>query len=276
MHNQKPPIVIAGNGPSLAQIDYTRLPQNFDVFRCNQFYFEDRYFLGKKIKGVFFNHRIIRDMFFTYYQLQERKEYEIENLYCPLQPFSIDDQSLKYFQRLKSEYPTVLDFCSYLTQDKEIYECILYHYLYFQKFLHMGIYMLVVAYNLGYREFFLTGIDFYEGQTQYAFNSKKNNLIQRVPGFSKMEDQKNYSCHSMEFDKKILEIIKRKANVFFLSENELVAPLAPKIENKVPFEVQSKDENYISDLCLAPSFSSQKQKRIFDFLQRSIKKIKKF
>lgn len=43
------PIVIAGNGPSLAQIDYSRLPQDFDVFRCNQY----KYFLEKKIKGAF-------------------------------------------------------------------------------------------------------------------------------------------------------------------------------------------------------------------------------
>ena len=47
MENTKPfkkPIVIAGNGPSLAQIDYSLLPQDYDVFRCNQFYFEDKYF----------------------------------------------------------------------------------------------------------------------------------------------------------------------------------------------------------------------------------------
>lgn len=46
-------VVIAGNGPSLASIDYSKLPENFDVFRCNQFYFEDKYYLGKKIKKYF-------------------------------------------------------------------------------------------------------------------------------------------------------------------------------------------------------------------------------
>ncbi|EAH6454264.1 alpha-2,3-sialyltransferase, partial [Campylobacter jejuni] len=46
-------VIIAGNGPSLKEIDYSRLPNDFDVFRCNQFYFEDKYYLGKKCKAVF-------------------------------------------------------------------------------------------------------------------------------------------------------------------------------------------------------------------------------
>lgn len=48
-------VIIAGNGPSLKEIDYSRLPNDFDVFRCNQFYFEDKYYLGKKCKAVFYN-----------------------------------------------------------------------------------------------------------------------------------------------------------------------------------------------------------------------------
>ncbi|EJB0361689.1 alpha-2,3 sialyltransferase, partial [Campylobacter jejuni] len=48
-------VIIAGNGPSLKKIDYSRLPNDFDVFRCNQFYFEDKYYLGKKCKAVFYN-----------------------------------------------------------------------------------------------------------------------------------------------------------------------------------------------------------------------------
>ncbi|HDR1825404.1 TPA: CMP-Neu5Ac--lipooligosaccharide alpha 2-3 sialyltransferase, partial [Pasteurella multocida] len=36
-------VIVAGNGKSLAQIDYSLLPEKYDVFRCNQFYFEDSY-----------------------------------------------------------------------------------------------------------------------------------------------------------------------------------------------------------------------------------------
>lgn len=41
--------VVAGNAPSLAKINYSRLPLEFDAFRCNQFYFEDKYYLGKDL-----------------------------------------------------------------------------------------------------------------------------------------------------------------------------------------------------------------------------------
>ncbi|EAJ3978590.1 alpha-2,3 sialyltransferase, partial [Campylobacter jejuni] len=47
--------IIAGNGPSLLSIDYSRLPKNYDLFRTNQFYFEDKYYLGKKVNFAFSN-----------------------------------------------------------------------------------------------------------------------------------------------------------------------------------------------------------------------------
>ncbi|EOW2579722.1 alpha-2,3-sialyltransferase, partial [Campylobacter upsaliensis] len=37
--------IIAGNAPSLKNIYYALLPQDYDVFRCNQFYLEDKYSL---------------------------------------------------------------------------------------------------------------------------------------------------------------------------------------------------------------------------------------
>lgn len=46
-------VIIAGNGPSLQSINYQRLPKKYDIFRYNQFYFEDKYYLGK-IKKSFF------------------------------------------------------------------------------------------------------------------------------------------------------------------------------------------------------------------------------
>lgn len=48
-------VIIAGNGPSLQSINYQRLPKEYNIFRCNQFYFEDKYYLGKNIKAIFFD-----------------------------------------------------------------------------------------------------------------------------------------------------------------------------------------------------------------------------
>ncbi|HED6100973.1 TPA: alpha-2,3-sialyltransferase, partial [Campylobacter jejuni] len=75
-------IIIAGNGPSLKNINYKRLPREYDVFRCNQFYFEDKYYLGKKIKAVFFNPGVFLQQYHTAKQLILKNEYEIKNIFC--------------------------------------------------------------------------------------------------------------------------------------------------------------------------------------------------
>ncbi|EMA0254919.1 alpha-2,3 sialyltransferase, partial [Campylobacter jejuni] len=69
-------VIIAGNGPSLKEIDYSRLPNDFDVFRCNQFYFEDKYYLGKKCKAVFYNTYIFFEQYYTLKHLIQNQEYE--------------------------------------------------------------------------------------------------------------------------------------------------------------------------------------------------------
>lgn len=46
-------VIIAGNGPSLKEIDYSRLPNDFDVFRCNQFILKINTILVKNAKQYF-------------------------------------------------------------------------------------------------------------------------------------------------------------------------------------------------------------------------------
>ena len=84
--------IVAGSGPSLKEIDYTRLPpppvvdnvsfdiNNYDIFRCNQFYFEDKYYLGKKIKFAFANPNVLFEQSYTYKALIYTQEYKIDNI----------------------------------------------------------------------------------------------------------------------------------------------------------------------------------------------------
>ena len=90
--------IVAGNGPSLTEIDYTRLhiptnlPANcdfsdileyYDIFRCNQFYFEDKYYLGKNIKAVTFATQMFFEQIYTMLHLKQKGEYNIESLFIP-------------------------------------------------------------------------------------------------------------------------------------------------------------------------------------------------
>ena len=163
------PIIIAGNGPSLAQIDYSRLPQDFDVFRCNQFYFEDKYFLGKKIKGVFFNSNIIKEQIFTLLQIETNDEYDIDRIYCRPR---LDNGEIRIDDKKISEvFPFVLNTYDFLIKQND-YSKLEFSYRYFyDQYPTMGIVMLYTAIAQGYKEIYLTGIDFYRGGggIDYAF-----------------------------------------------------------------------------------------------------------
>lgn len=87
--------VVAGNGPSLAEIDYSLLPDDYDVFRCNQFYFEDKYFLGKKVKYAFLNFSVILEQYFTYKTLDTNNEYSIENIVISRLAEASTDKNIK-------------------------------------------------------------------------------------------------------------------------------------------------------------------------------------
>ncbi|MBT0881304.1 alpha-2,3-sialyltransferase, partial [Campylobacter sp. 2018MI27] len=71
-------LIVAGNGPSLKNIDLNSMPKEYDVFRCNQFYCEDKYYLGKNIKLVMFNPMVIYSQLKTLNTLISKQEYHVE------------------------------------------------------------------------------------------------------------------------------------------------------------------------------------------------------
>lgn len=264
MENTKPfkkPIVIAGNGPSLAQIDYSLLPQDYDVFRCNQFYFEDQYFLGKKIKGVFFNPFILKEQFFTLHHLKERGEYEVEDVYCNITMGIWDRQTWdgkpKNLQEwLKYDFPSVKNTYPFLEQMNQFNALHKFYALYYEKRFTTGILMMIVALAQGYKEIYLTGIDFYEsGGLSYAFNIEdKTQLQEKMPTFSQggFKDEVHEKNVDIEAIKLTLQIPDVK--IYSLNPSSTMSsiiPLAPK--QNTQNQPQNKPENYICDLLSLPT-----------------------
>lgn len=262
----KKPIVIAGNGPSLAQIDYSRLPEDFDVFRCNQFYFEDKYFLGKKIKGVFFNPFVLKEQFFTLHHLKKRGEYEVEDIYCNITMGIWDrqdeDGKLKNLEQiLEYDFPSVKNTYPYLKQMQEFNALHKFYALYYEKRFTTGILMLIVAIAQGYKEIYLTGIDFYEnGGLSYAFNVKnKKNLILQMPSFA--YDDFRDLAHSKNVDIEAIRIAMQiqEIKLYCLNNSGLLSkllPLAPK--RNLKFEVLSKPDDFICDFIELPKINVRK------------------
>ncbi|HHF0998624.1 TPA: alpha-2,3-sialyltransferase, partial [Haemophilus influenzae] len=171
-------VIIAGNGTSLKSIDYSLLPKDYDVFRCNQFYFEDHYFLGKKIKKVFFNCSVIFEQYYTFMQLIKNNEYKYEYADIILASFlNLGDSTLKKIQHLEKLLPQIdLGHC-YLKKLRAFNAHLQYHELYENKRITSGVYMCAVATAMGYKDLYLTGIDFYQEKgNPYAFHHQKENI----------------------------------------------------------------------------------------------------
>lgn len=259
------PIVIAGNGPSLAQIDYSRLPQDFDVFRCNQFYFEDKYFLGKNIKGVFFNYFIFKEQFFTLHYLKEKNEYEVEDVYCmneDIENFLIDDQNFNFI------FPSVKNCHDFLKHLPTFNKLDKFYRFYFHKSPTAGIIMLYTAIAQGYREIYLVGIDFYRGGgIDYAFKiENKGNLVQKIPNFKETSFKSFYHYEDLDIQFIQLALSIPEIKIYAISPDSALCEFLPlaQIQNKNQFKIEDKPNGYICDLMQPPSFCLPSKQKLED------------
>ncbi|WP_104749705.1 alpha-2,3-sialyltransferase [Helicobacter cynogastricus] len=236
------PLIIAGNGPSIKNLDYSLFPPDFDVFRCNQFYFEDKYYLGKEVKGVFFNSWIFDVQMRTASQLVARDEYKINTIYCttdteysPFNPFYHKDEELpsnlgdryrslrllharsfldKHFTNITHTYEllvTLKPFLDLYTKARNFQG---------QQFTG-GIMMLISAIALGYQEIYLAGIDFYAtGLGHFYPDSSRFFILDHAP------------MHTKELDMQAIELAQQYAQLYALIPNSALSAILPLSPHK--------------------------------------------
>ena len=217
------PVVIAGNGPSLAHIDYTMLPTDYDVYRCNQFYFEEQYFLGKDITAVFFNPDVFFEQYYTLKQLLIRKEYTYKTIYCSKMFWRFEDvDPTTPFQFL---YPDVVEVYKLLQKYPSILSFLKYNDVYLGQRITSGVLMALVAAINGYKELYLTGIDFYETK-EYVFNHHKPNLQKLIPVYT---TRIKADFHTKNIDVETLKFIEQEFDVqiYSLSPTSPISTLYP-------------------------------------------------
>ena len=240
--------VIAGNGPSLARIDYARLPQEFDVYRCNQFYFEEKYYLGKRVQGVLFHPDIFYEQYYTLKNLEARGEYEFEEIYCNRMFGGVE--VIKGFSCFNVMHPGVLETYKLVERYPKIHELLRYRDLYFNECPTSGVMLLLIAAIRGYKEMHLIGIDFYEGG-DYAFEFRKSNIMELMPSFKKRAAT---HYHSKELDLKIIALIQEyfdlKLYSLSLDENSMGLQRSPIVGNA--FILEDKPQDSIEDIMIPP------------------------
>ncbi|WP_233703130.1 alpha-2,3-sialyltransferase [Helicobacter felis] len=274
--NSMKPLILAGNGPSIKDLDYSLFPPDFDVFRCNQFYFEDKYYLGKEVKGVFFNSWIFDLQMKTAGQLVARDEYKLDTIYCatdaeysPFDPNPFDPsynknrelpnnigerygalQSLharsfldKHFTNITHTYEllaTLKPFLDLHTKARNFQG---------QQFTG-GIMMLISAIALGYQEIYLAGIDFYTtGLGHFYQDNSRFFILEHAP------------MHTQELDMQAIEIAKQYAQLYALVPNTPLVQILPLSPHKNALSQErmqtlhlgyEKPPGYIQDILIAP------------------------
>nr|PRK35083.1 Alpha-2,3-sialyltransferase (CST-I) [Haemophilus influenzae] len=129
-----------------------------------------------------------------------------------------------------------------------------YHELYEDKRITSGVYMCAVATAMGYKDLYLTGIDFYQEKgNPYAFHHQKENIIKLLPSFSQSKSQSN--IHSMEYDLSALHFLQKHygINIYCISPESPLCNYFPLslLNNPITFLPEEK-KNYTQDILIPP------------------------
>lgn len=221
MHKPRKPLIIAGNGPSVKDLDYSLFPPEFEVFRCNQFYLEDKYYLGKNVHGVFYNPKVFATQMKITGQLEKHGIYVFQDIYsCGvfhrhlLEKPDGHAEEMNIADYLNAHYFGVRNSLELLETLEPFVKAHAHNCNFYNKWYTTGIMMLISAIALGYREIYLTGIDFYKSRN-YLYPTK---------------EPPTWESHSKEIDIQGLELAKQYAHLYTLVPSCALAqtlPLSP-------------------------------------------------
>lgn len=206
------PVIIVGNGPSLATIDYTRYPDNPLIVRLNNFFLEPYYYVGKYVDFVMcathYKPRLLA-YYITLQALIVQQDYIFADRACIATPYEIETY------KDENPYYPIVDIHELFTTTP--WSSAVHSALYVKEYLSLphpttGMSALIALTLLGYTSIYIAGIDFYAGKAMqsayvYDMESKHNMRVQfRNDTTCYMNQDYNISqVHNREFDLACLE-----------------------------------------------------------------------
>lgn len=186
-------IVVAGNGPSIKDIDYRRLPENIDILRVNHFYKEDHYYLGKNI-----NYYIPGGAtgLSEYLPLVFAKT--MEGVYNIFKYYLYDPFITDYFSYLVTfENTDIFD----IDKHRTIYNYIKLYRNYYKQYNsyfypNAGTLGIIKSIENGYKEIYIAGIELSEANNwKHFYNDDTDNL----------DINAHRKYHSVQFEKDLIK-----------------------------------------------------------------------
>ena len=214
------PLVVAGNGPSLKEIDYRRFPQDPVIFRANWFFREDKRYLGtNRVDAWAIEAQAIRLGILGYLMLRDR-HYRIGlNLsYFPVSygPLRRLIEKGPFLDLIYKEFPQVARQC----RDSGLQAT-------------SGIDLILFGAFLGFRSIYLAGMDFYQSTERYAYSVSDLPPLQEKEKFPSGFTKR----HNLENELKCLELLRQEVKdlqIMALCPTSFAAkifPLAPVLDN---------------------------------------------
>ncbi|HGG05255.1 MAG TPA: hypothetical protein ENK28_07335 [Aliiroseovarius sp.] len=150
--------VVAGNGPSLANMSAGRILAEDFIIRTNNFFFEPQFFLGRRVDLAFMggDARVAPFMFETLFQCRQHYGLEAWASHNPEVAAAGLRRFPGGFQPMKYRTPRVQADIAALAER-------------FGKMPTTGVQALIHAHGLGGRTIILAGFDFYQETTRYMY-----------------------------------------------------------------------------------------------------------
>jgi len=230
-------ILVVGNGDSFIEIDYRRLPKEHKVMRFNEFYKEDKYYVGKKVDYFLGYSRSLDENYYSVRLLNTSGEYEVDMLngiYATV-----------LFEPNK-HFPTVKLATHLIQQNVAIAEFRCFYEYYYEQYLPTGMQGIALAATLGFNNIYLAGFDlFLNPVVSHPFDEEKH---------SEESFLQVHKRHPQDMQIEFLSLLQKEfPNTKFLSicENSAInqyVKMAPIIHSEPCYIAELKGENRLKSI----------------------------
>ncbi|MCL2202480.1 MAG: hypothetical protein FWB88_00875 [Defluviitaleaceae bacterium] len=144
-------ILVCGNGPSCTKIDFTRVPDDVKIMRATSFYFEDKYYAGKRVDYYVDYMKRIVNQYFVVRTVHDKGEYDID----------LANTWWTVMHEKNPHFPAAKSCTDYIQQNIYIAEFRCFYEYYYGQYLPTGMQALALAFCLGYENIYVAGFDMF-------------------------------------------------------------------------------------------------------------------
>lgn len=261
-------ILVCGNGPSCKEIDYTRVPEDVKVMRLTSFYFEEKYYAGKRVDYYVDYAKRLAESYFNMRMIHNKNEYDfdLENIWFTVLPEE------------NPHFPAVKSCTDFIQQTPLIAEFRCFYEFYYRQYLPTGMQALALAFCLGYKNVYATGFDFFSDKNNihsYPDGMARREAIKKAKPVSSFDTGSNYESedsfyhhlhkvHPTQMQVDFVYLLKKifpQTNLFSVCQGSAInehIPLAPQLSGTPWFSVTDKPEDRTTDWYPLPDTMPEK------------------